>query len=99
MKSILVHLLIICIIPTVFTLAISLFPTRLQKPLAQVNTMANDESTLKVPGHNNATYGPVSKESQLFEIEFFEIAPSPIPTYVNKVIRSSPKLAPSPPKY
>jgi hypothetical protein len=91
MKSIFVQSLTFCIIPTVFTLALSLNATRLQKPLAQVDTMANEESALKVPGHNNATYGPIPKDSQLFEIEFLEIAPSPIPTYVYKVSRSSPK--------
>lgn len=32
----------------------------------------------KVPGHNNATYGPVPKEDQIFDVEFLEIAPTPI---------------------
>ncbi|KAL9106464.1 MAG: hypothetical protein Q9227_008495 [Pyrenula ochraceoflavens] len=41
--------------------------------------MANSEDALKVPGHNNATYGPVPKAEQLFEIELLEIAPSTIP--------------------
>ncbi|KAH9223406.1 hypothetical protein DL95DRAFT_379365, partial [Leptodontidium sp. 2 PMI_412] len=31
-----------------------------------------------VPGHNNATYGPVPKDAQLFDVEFLEIAPTPI---------------------
>jgi hypothetical protein len=43
--------------------------------------MARLEGTLKVPGHNNATYGPVPKADQLFQVEFLEIAPSPIPRY------------------
>ncbi|KAF2813235.1 uncharacterized protein BDZ99DRAFT_460514 [Mytilinidion resinicola] len=42
--------------------------------------MTAPEGALKVPGHNNATYGPVPKASQLFEIEFLEITPSPVPT-------------------
>ncbi|KAH7393619.1 hypothetical protein BKA64DRAFT_602903 [Cadophora sp. MPI-SDFR-AT-0126] len=31
-----------------------------------------------VPGHNNATYGPVAKNEQLLSVEFLEIAPTPI---------------------
>ncbi|KAL9618330.1 MAG: hypothetical protein Q9160_006912 [Pyrenula sp. 1 TL-2023] len=41
--------------------------------------MAELESALKVPGNNNATYGPVPKAEQLFDIELFEIAPLTIP--------------------
>ncbi|CAJ2502973.1 Uu.00g103670.m01.CDS01 [Anthostomella pinea] len=40
-----------------------------QKPLVGVD---------EVPGHNNATYGPVPKNDQLFAVEFLEIAPTPI---------------------
>ncbi|KAG4430461.1 hypothetical protein IFR05_014050 [Cadophora sp. M221] len=31
-----------------------------------------------VPGHNNATYGPIPKDLQLFNAEFLDIAPTPI---------------------
>ncbi|KAK4982900.1 hypothetical protein LTR50_007526 [Elasticomyces elasticus] len=41
--------------------------------------MATPETALRVPGTNNATYGPVPKAEQIFEVEFLEIAPSPIP--------------------
>lgn len=37
----------------------------------------------KVPGHNNATYGPVPKEDQIFVVEFLEIAPMPIIAYAH----------------
>ncbi|KAH6884141.1 hypothetical protein B0T10DRAFT_608969 [Thelonectria olida] len=32
----------------------------------------------KVPGHSDATYGPVPKEDQIFKVEFLDIAPTPI---------------------
>jgi hypothetical protein len=32
---------------------------------------------IRVPGTNNATYGPVPEAQQLMQIEFLEIAPSP----------------------
>jgi len=35
----------------------------------------------KVPGSNNATFGPVPESQQIFKIDFLEIAPLPIPTY------------------
>ena len=35
----------------------------------------------KVRGHNDAIYGPVPKEDQLLDVEFLEIAPTPIIAY------------------
>lgn len=35
----------------------------------------------KVLSHNDATYGPVPKEDQVFGIELLEIAPTPIIAY------------------
>lgn len=35
----------------------------------------------KVRGHNDAIYGPVPKEGQLLDVEFLEIAPTPIIAY------------------
>lgn len=32
----------------------------------------------KVPGHNDAIYDTVPKEDQILDIEFLEIAPTPI---------------------
>jgi hypothetical protein len=32
----------------------------------------------KVPGHNDAIYDTVSKKDQILNIEFLEIAPTPI---------------------
>lgn len=56
-------------------------PITEQQPLARVEGMAEREGPIKVPGHNSATYGPVPKGDQLFQVEFLEIAPSPIPVY------------------
>lgn len=79
MKSILVQLLALYAIPTAITLTFSLDSTTHQKPLVQVESINEQEAALKVPGTNNATYGPTPKASQLFEIEYLEVAPSPIP--------------------
>ncbi|KAK3325222.1 hypothetical protein B0H66DRAFT_114538 [Apodospora peruviana] len=49
------------------------------------NTIIIESSNHKqilVPGHNDAFYGPIPKAQQIFDIEFLEIAPSPI--LVNK---------------
>ncbi|KAK3389651.1 hypothetical protein B0H63DRAFT_102762 [Podospora didyma] len=42
----------------------------------------NLSSKQRIPGHNDAFYGPVPKDEQIFRIELLEIAPSPI--LVNK---------------
>ncbi|KAK4987767.1 hypothetical protein LTR50_004420 [Elasticomyces elasticus] len=54
-----------------------------QQPLVHVDSMATSETALRVPGTNNATYGPVPKTEQIFYVEFLEIAPSPVP--VNEI--------------
>lgn len=77
MKSLLILTLTLC--PAAIAAAIPIHSITQQKPQDHSIVMAKPENALKVPGHNNATYGPVPKASQLFEIEFFEIAPSPIP--------------------
>ncbi|KAH6715667.1 hypothetical protein BKA61DRAFT_733567 [Leptodontidium sp. MPI-SDFR-AT-0119] len=46
-----------------------------QNPLSIANPTNDAE---KVRGHNNATYNQVPKDSQLFSVEFLEIAPNPI---------------------
>lgn len=83
MKSVFVHslALTLCAIPgpAVFANPLTSNSITSQKPLTQLKVMSEPENTLKVPGHNNATYGPIPKASQLFHIEFFEIAPSTIP--------------------
>ncbi|KAI1379820.1 hypothetical protein F4677DRAFT_442019 [Hypoxylon crocopeplum] len=43
----------------------------------QVIAVATPEE--KVPGNNNATFCAIPKEQQLFQVEFLDIAPSPIP--------------------
>jgi hypothetical protein len=52
-----------------------------QQPLSMLETMAEQQGRGRIPGHNNATYGPIPEKDQLFRIEFLEIAPSPIPVY------------------
>jgi hypothetical protein len=37
-------------------------------------------NAVKVPGENNATYGPTPKEDQLFQIESLRMAPLRSPT-------------------
>ncbi|KAF4610387.1 hypothetical protein G7Y89_g15732 [Cudoniella acicularis] len=46
-----------------------------QKSLVSVDIMAEQD---KVRGHNDAIYGPIPKEDQLLDVEFLEIAPTPI---------------------
>jgi len=61
-------------------------PVQQQHPLSTTKmTETADESTAAlraVPGHNNAFYGPVPKQDQLFVVDYLEIAPTPIPVYV-----------------
>ncbi|CAJ2507674.1 Uu.00g088600.m01.CDS01 [Anthostomella pinea] len=66
MKAILSLFLILC--PAVLSIA-------QQVPLVNVDIMSEQD---KVPGHSDAIYGPVPKEDQLFEVDFLEIAPTPI---------------------
>ncbi|KAE9378764.1 hypothetical protein N431DRAFT_553141 [Stipitochalara longipes BDJ] len=46
-----------------------------QKSLFSVDIMAEQD---KVRGHSDAIYGPVPKEYQLLDVEFLEVAPTPI---------------------
>lgn len=45
------------------------------------NTSSTADPTEDVPGSNDAKYGPVPREEQTFDIEFLEIAPTPMPMY------------------
>jgi hypothetical protein len=47
----------------------------LQKLLVGEDVMVEQD---KVPGHNDAIYNTVPKEDQILNIEFLEIAPTPI---------------------
>ena len=49
---------------------------------ANNNGLGASEGASRPYGTNNATYGPVPKADQLFDIEFLEIAPSPFLVYV-----------------
>ncbi|SPN99081.1 uncharacterized protein DNG_02120 [Cephalotrichum gorgonifer] len=54
--------------------------TSQQEPLTQVDVIITGvEGADRISGNNNATYGPVPRDEQLFRIELLEIAPSPIP--------------------
>ena len=55
-------------------------------PLQQASVVASLQSTImaagegvRVPGNNNATFCNVSSEKQLFNVEFLEVAPTPLP--------------------
>lgn len=68
----------------------SLTPSEHQLPfLADNNAKALPSNSSRVYGNNNATYGPVPREEQLFQIEFLEIAPSPFEVYANLSIHPS----------
>jgi hypothetical protein len=38
-----------------------------------------DAATEKIPKHNKATFCRVPRREQLFEVEFLEITPNPVP--------------------
>jgi len=44
--------------------------------------MATLQDPVFVPGSNDAFYGPIPKNEQIFDIAFLEISPSPIQLYV-----------------
>ena len=75
MKSTFLHFLILCTAELAIT---SHAKPSQQKSLVSVDIMAKQD---KVRGHNDAVYGPVPKEDQLLDIEFLEIAPTPIIAY------------------
>ena len=69
---------------TALSLTAAAAPTDIQHPLTETTHIPIFDSNINspkqyVPGHNNAFYGPIPKASQIFNIEFLEIAPSPIP--------------------
>jgi hypothetical protein len=49
-----------------------------QVPFKGIHELESLEHPDHVRGTNNATYGPVPKSDQLINIEFLEIAPSPL---------------------
>jgi hypothetical protein len=57
---------------------IASWPTRNYEQQQQQQSIT---PTNRVPGSNNATYGSVPIGEQIFDIEYLEIAPWPIPTY------------------
>lgn len=48
--------------------------------------MSEVKDPLKVPGNNHVTYGPVPRTEQLFQVEYLETAPLPIPVHVGKFV-------------
>jgi hypothetical protein len=89
MKLLLIQTLSLCALGT----ALAASPTHISESrqirLASVAVMVDTEPTIKVPGNNNATYGPVPKAEQLLKIEFLDIAPSPIPVYAHSLFHLS----------
>jgi len=75
MKSTFLHVLTLCAAALAIT---SHAKPSQQKPLVSVDIMTEQD---KVRGHNDAIYGPVPKEDQLLDVEFLEIAPTPIKAY------------------
>ena len=57
-----------------------------QKHISATSTTSELDNNLSVPGHNNATYGPVPRSEQLFNIQFLEIAPTPWEVYEITII-------------
>ncbi|KAF1836711.1 hypothetical protein BDW02DRAFT_566801 [Decorospora gaudefroyi] len=80
MKSLLSTTLTLCALQTISAINLPFRPVA-HKP--QIPVMSEPQDMLKVPGDNNATYGPVPKAEQLLQVEHLSIAPSPIP--VNKI--------------
>jgi hypothetical protein len=74
-KSTFLHFLTLCAAALAVTSHTKLSQ---QKSLFSVDIMAKQD---KVRGHNDAIYGPVPKEDQLLDVEFLEIAPTPIIAY------------------
>lgn len=81
MKSIVAHVLTLCAV--VLTISKPVQSSSHQVYLADANddNMGSAQShsvNNKVEGHSDATYGPVPKEDQVFNVEFLEISPTPI---------------------
>ncbi|RAH41796.1 uncharacterized protein BO95DRAFT_372408 [Aspergillus brunneoviolaceus CBS 621.78] len=72
MKSNITHWLCLCVAVLVIQ---SIAKPVQQKPLVGVDVMVQED---KIPGHNDATYDIVPKEDQLLNVEFLEVAPTPI---------------------
>ena len=72
MKSTFQHFLTLCAAGLAIT---SHVKSSQQKSLFSMDIMAEQD---KVRGHSDAIYGPVPKEDQLLDVEFLEIAPTPI---------------------
>ena len=79
--------------------AVPTSPNDMQHPLTENITTSESRTSSSspspkqfVPGHNNAYYGPIPLPSQIFDIDFLEIAASPIPVQVKFQIRQPPSL-------
>jgi hypothetical protein len=88
MKSLLIQTLSLCALGTALAASPDHTSNSQQVHLAPAAVMVYTEQTIKVPGNNKATYGPVPKAEQLLDIERLEIAPSPIPVYVHSLLHA-----------
>ncbi|KAH9907575.1 hypothetical protein F4778DRAFT_722478 [Xylariomycetidae sp. FL2044] len=73
------------VLPLLLSWCTSVYSSSLHPP---TTAETSQQVPMALPGSgwrasNNATYGPVPKEDQLFQLEFLEIAPWPIP--VNQI--------------
>jgi hypothetical protein len=80
--------------------AVSLFAGIRSTSLAQSDhqlpflSESSASARIRIPGTNNATYGPVPGAEQLFDIEFLELAPFPFKAYARLHIYSTGKTNP-----
>ncbi|KAH7327338.1 hypothetical protein BKA65DRAFT_66079 [Rhexocercosporidium sp. MPI-PUGE-AT-0058] len=79
MKTLSLHLHLLALYASILAIATSTHPPQEPLLVADKYTIV-DPRVSHVSGHNNATFGPVPKDEQLFVVELLEIAPTPIQT-------------------
>lgn len=86
MKAFLLVVFALCTCSPALSTTLNTAPAQAEQHQQTFLTMPTTDSPTsaveKVPGHNNATYGPTPKSSQIMDIEFLEIAPLPVVAYV-----------------
>ncbi|KAL2066960.1 hypothetical protein VTL71DRAFT_1384 [Oculimacula yallundae] len=79
MKTLFLHLHLLLLYAPILAVAITDVPQQDPLLVADKDGMSDPE-VMHVMGHNNATYGPVPKDKQLFVVEFLGTAPTPMQT-------------------
>lgn len=81
MKKFLAHLVtLLCAV--LIRLTVARLPSALTKQQTfpnQVEAIPKSEQFSDTLGRNNVTFGPVPRENQLFNVDYIELAPSPMP--------------------